>query len=106
MAGGSFRGPAADIFPEGSYTTALKCGVAADAQCQDWTTAPTSGYVGGDMFLEPELSYMLRVVGDDGQIHYGTIRVALLGTDQTGAEIMIFDWAYQLQAGNPQLVGR
>ena len=58
------------------------------------------------MFLEPELTYMLRVVGDDGQLHYGAIRVALLGTDQTGAEIMIFDWAYQLQAGNPQLVGR
>ena len=99
-------GPAADIFPEGVFTTALKCSVAADAQCQDWTTAPTSGYTGGDVFLEPELTYMLRVVGDDGQLHYGAIRVALLGTDQTGAEIMIFDWAYQLQAGNPQLVGR
>jgi len=99
-------GPSAEVFPEGSFTTDLKCGVAADAQCQDWTTAPTSGYVGGDIFLEPEFSYMLRVVGDDGMIHYGTIRVALLGTDQTGAEIMVFDWAYQLQAGNPQLVGR
>ena len=99
-------GPTAEIFPEGSFTTALKCGVAADAQCQDWTTAPISGYSGGDVFLEPELTYVLRVVGDDGQIHYGAIRVALLGTDQSGAEIMIFDWAYQLQAGNPQLVGR
>ena len=99
-------GPSADIFPEGTFTTALKCGVAADPQCQDWTIAPTSGYTGGDVFLEPELTYMLRVVGDDGQLHYGAIRVALLGTDQTGAEIMIFDWAYQLQAGNPQLVGR
>ncbi len=99
-------GPAAEVFPEGSCSTALKCGVAADLQCQDWTTAPTSGYSGADVFLEPELSYMLRVVGDDGQLHYGTIRVALLGADQTGAELMIFDWAYQLQAGNPQLAGR
>ena len=99
-------GPASDVFPEGSFTTALKCGVAADAQCQDWTVAPTSGYTLADVFLVPELSYMLRVVGDDGQTHYGTIRVALLGMDQSGAEIMIFDWAYQLQAGNPQLVGR
>lgn len=99
-------GPLATVFPEGSYTTVLKCGVAADPQCQDWTTAPTSGYVAGDVFLEPELSYMLRVVGDDGQMHYGIIRVALLGADQSGSEIMIFDWAYQLQAGNPQLAGR
>jgi hypothetical protein len=99
-------GPEATVFRKGSYTTDLKCGVAADSQCQDWTTAPTSGYVADDVFLEPEFSYMLRVVGDDGQIHYGTIRVALLGSDQSGSEIMIIDWAYQLQAGNPQLVGR
>ena len=99
-------GPSSDIYPQGVFTTALKCSVAADAQCQDWTTAPTSGYASGDVFLEPELTYMLRVVGDDGQIHYGAIRVALLGTDQTSAEIMIFDWAYQVQAENPQLVGR
>ena len=86
-------GPVASVFPEGSYTTELKCGIAADPQCQDWTTAPTSGYVADDVLLEPELSYMLRVVGDDGQLHYGTIRVVLLGSDQRGSEIMIFDWA-------------
>ena len=44
------------------------------------------------------------VIGDDGQIHYGVIRVEMLGFDQNDA-IMIFDWAYQLQAGNPELVG-
>jgi hypothetical protein len=32
--------------------------------------------------------------------------VTLLGTDQTGDALMIFDWAYQLQGGNPQLVVR
>ena len=47
---------------------------------------------------------MLRVVGSDAQIHYGVIRVDLLGLDQNGDGIMIFDWAYQLQAGNPNLV--
>ncbi len=36
---------------------------------------------------------------------YGAVRVTLLGTDQAGDELMIFDWAYQLQAGNPQVVG-
>jgi hypothetical protein len=46
---------------------------------------------------------VLRVVGNDGLTHYGVIRITLLGFDQDAAAIMIFDWAYQLQAGNPNL---
>jgi hypothetical protein len=49
---------------------------------------------------------MWRIVGDDGAVRYGALRVALLGTDQFGSALMIFDWAYQLQGGNPQLVLR
>lgn len=99
-------GPSADVFPEGVLTTRLKCGVAADAQCQDWTTAPLSGYSHVDTAVEPEFTYMWRVVEGDGVARYGALRVALLGTDQFGAGLMIFDWAYQLQGGNPQLVRR
>jgi hypothetical protein len=55
------------------------------------------------MPLYPQTTYVLRVVGDDGLDHFGVIRVTLLGSDQDGAAIMIFDWAYQLQAGNPKL---
>ena len=40
---------------------------------------------------------------DDGQLHYGVIRVTLLGFDQADTPLMIFDWAYQLQPGNPNL---
>ena len=98
-------GPSAAVFPQGVLTTALKCGVAADPQCQDWTTAPTSGYSNLDIAIGPELTYMWRVVGGDGLARYGAVRVTLLGTDQAGDELMIFDWAYQLQAGNPQVVG-
>ncbi len=96
-------GPGSSVFPQGVFTTALKCGVAADADCRDWVTAPTSGYSATDMLLDPELTYMLRVIGDDGEVHYGSIRVTLLGSDQSGADIMIFDWAYQIQPGNPEL---
>ena len=99
-------GPPAELFPDGVLTTQLKCGVGADAQCLDWTTAPLSGYSGAAVLAEPELTYMWRVVGDDGAVHYGALRVALLGTDQFGSALMIFDWAYQLQGGNPQLVLR
>lgn len=98
-------GPGTEIFPQGVFTSALKCGVAADLQCVDWTTAPTAGYTSLDVNLAQEFTYMLRVVGDDGALHYGSIRVALLGFEQTGAAIMVFDWAYQLQAGNPSMTG-
>ena len=99
-------GPSAEVFPNGVFTTRLKCGVAADALCEDWTIAPLSGYSPSEIAVEPEFTYMWRVVDGLGVVHYGAIRVALLGTDQSGAALMIFDWAYQLQGGNPQLVTR
>jgi hypothetical protein len=47
---------------------------------------------------------MWRVADGAGSFRFGAVRVSLLGADQTGASLMIFDWAYQLQAGNPQLI--
>jgi hypothetical protein len=96
-------GPGTSIYPTGFATTALKCGVGADASCADVTRAPTSGYTTQDVSLDPQTSYVLRVVGEDGQTHYGVIRVDLLGFDQNNNALMIFDWAYQLQPGNPDL---
>jgi len=55
------------------------------------------------MPMYPQATYVLRVIGDDGAQHFGAIRVSLLGFDQDGAALMIFDWAYQLQPGNPSL---
>lgn len=97
-------GPGTTIYQGGFPTTALKCGVAADASCVDVSTAPASGYGTVDVSVVTGESYVFRVVGDDNQIHYGVIRVEMLGFDQNGDAIVIFDWAYQLQAGNPDLV--
>ena len=47
---------------------------------------------------------MWRVFEGDGLARFGAVRVTLLGTDQSGAALMIFDWAYQFQGGNPQLI--
>ena len=96
-------GPQSAIYPEGFETTSLKCDVAADAGCVDVTSAPTSGYVTLDVPLEAQTSYVLRVIGNDGEAHYGVIRPELLGFDQDDNALMIFDWAYQVQAGNPAL---
>jgi hypothetical protein len=96
-------GAGTTVIPTGFSTTALKCGVAADASCVDVVSAPISGYVAQDVQIFTQESFVLRVVGDDAQIHYGIIRIDLLGFDQNGDGIMIFDWAYQLQPGNPNL---
>jgi hypothetical protein len=96
-------GPDAAVYPAGFQTTALKCGPAADAGCVDLSVAPPSGYVAQDIGLAAQESYVLRVIGDDGQVHYGVIRVSLLGFDQNDDPIMILDWAYQLQPGNLNL---
>lgn len=99
-------GPGTAIYDGLFETTALKCGVASDPDCVALDKAPLSGYKKLDMPLYPQTTYVMRVVGDDGATHFGVIRVTLLGFDQDDAAIMIFDWAYQLQAGNPNLAPR
>jgi hypothetical protein len=99
-------GPGVTVYPAGFETTALKCGVAADAGCVSLDVAPTQGYVVTDLELLPETSYVLRVPGGGGQVHYATLRIQLLGFDQEGSALAIFDWAHQLQAGNPNLAPR
>ena len=96
-------GPGTEIYPNGFETTALKCGVAADASCVDLTTAPTSGYVTQDIGITSQTTYVLRVRGDDGQQHYAVIRAVMLGYDQDDNALMVFDWAYQLVPGEPSL---
>jgi hypothetical protein len=96
-------GPGAQIYDGYWDTTALKCGVAADEDCVAVDQAPLTGYTTLDMPMFPQATYVMRVAGDDGAQHYGALRVTLLGFDQNGSALMIFDWAYQLQAGNPNL---
>ena len=96
-------GPGAQIWDGWWETTALKCGVGSDADCASLDIAPLTGYTSVDMPLNPQATYVMKVIGDDGGQHYGALRVTLLGYDQNDYAIMIFDWAYQLQAGNPNL---
>ena len=96
-------GPGARVYPDGFITTALRCGPAADATCVELTSAPTSGYIAADVGIVPQTTYVLQVPGDDGQYRYAAIRVELVGFDQNDDALMIFDWSYQLQPGNPML---
>jgi hypothetical protein len=96
-------GPGTQVYDGLFETTALKCGVAADSDCVALEQAPLTGYTTLDMPLYTQTTYVLKVLGNDGLTHYGALRVELLGFDQDDAAIMIFDWSYQLQAGNPNL---
>lgn len=95
-------GPGVQVHQDSWFTTSLRCGPAADAGCTDLRVAPLAGYGTQDMQLVPELSYVLRVPAEGGGWRYGVIRVSHVGFAQDGA-IVIFDWAYQLQVGNPAL---
>lgn len=96
-------GPDVDVYPAGFETTALKCGPGADVDCIALDAAPASGYQVADLALDPQLTYVLRVPGADNALRYAALRVELLGFDEFGDPLMIFDWSYQLQPGNPAL---
>ncbi|HEU4557840.1 MAG TPA: hypothetical protein VFS20_08315 [Longimicrobium sp.] len=84
-------------------TTALACGPGADAGCRAATRAPTAGYTTAPVPINPEFSYIFRVTGSDGQPHYGVIRASILGSNGSGGDLMIFDWAYQTLANDIRL---
>lgn len=88
---------------EWGRTTALVCGPGSDAGCTAARTAPTAGYTTSSIYVDPEYSYVFRVTGSDGQPHFAVLRVTMLGTDQNGRDLMIFDWAYQTMPNQPQL---
>ncbi|MDQ3557112.1 MAG: hypothetical protein M3409_10125 [Gemmatimonadota bacterium] len=87
----------------GILTTSLNCGPGAGPDCRALTVAPGSGYTAAPVALDAEHSYALRVRGSDGRVHFGVVRVSLLGADAQGRELMIFDWAYQLLPDEPRL---
>jgi len=96
-------GPGVAIHNTPQYTTSLRCGPASDATCQEIRVAPVMGYTSAPVEVTPEFSYVFRVPAPDGGFRYGVVRVTHAGFTQDGA-IILFDWAFQLQAGNRNLM--
>lgn len=94
--------PGVQLYPQGFATTALVCGPGSDGDCVALEQAPTSGYTTQDVGLLPQTSYVIRYA-EGSSWRYGVIRVSLQGFDQQDNALMIFDWAHQLQPGNPNL---
>ncbi|HET6764410.1 MAG TPA: hypothetical protein VFH27_12080 [Longimicrobiaceae bacterium] len=84
-------------------TTDVACGPGADATCRAVTRAPVAGYQTTPIAVLPEYSYVLRVTGSDARVHYGVVRVTILGRDGAGKALMIFDWSYQTAPDEPRL---
>lgn len=96
-------GPGAALHVESRYATALKCGPGSDSDCVSWEVAPRSGYASAPMAAEPSLAYVFRTTDGAGRVRYGLVRIAFTGVDQAGRELIVFDWAYQMQPGNRSL---
>lgn len=96
-------GRSVEVHSESRWTSALKCGPGADSDCVSWESAPTTGYSTAPAAVETLHAYMFRVAGADGRTRYGTVRIGATGADQDGRELIVFDWAYQTQPGNPNL---
>jgi hypothetical protein len=87
---------------EYGLTTALVCGPGADAGCTSAAVAPSTGYSTAPLAVGAEYSYVFRVPSPQGTRH-GVVRVTMLGQDQNGRALMIFDWAYQTRVNEPRL---
>lgn len=61
--------------------------------------APTSGYATTPIEAVPGWGYVVEMRGPDGYKRYGALRVTW-----TGANYLLLDWAFQGDAGNPELL--
>lgn len=63
--------------------------------------APASGYGTAALEARAGYGYVFQMNEGDGFYRYGALRVTAVGTDY-----VIFDWSYQTDPGNPELVRR
>lgn len=92
----------------GEFTTALSCGPASDSEaaggCLSIESAPSAAaFQSAPVRIDPGYTYVFRVTGDDGRIHYGKVRILGSATDRQGELAAVFDWAYQLRPDEPSL---
>jgi len=65
----------------------------------DMDIAPVSGYARTPVAAQPGHGYVFRMNENDGFYRYGGLRVVA-----TGPDYIIFDWSYQTDPGNPELL--
>ncbi len=83
--------------PVRAGTGVVGTGPVADLTSID--VAPTGVYGTSPIEIQPGQGYVFEMDGGDGFARFGSIRAA-----HVGQEFVIFDWAFQTDPGNPELV--
>jgi hypothetical protein len=65
----------------------------------DIDIAPAGGYAAAGLIAQPGFGYVFQIAPGDGYYRYGAVRVTA-----TGSNYVIFDWSYQTDKGNPELI--
>ena len=88
------------ITPQRAGTTMQEFGNQPIHDLTDIDIAPNGGYAATGVIAQPRFGYVFQMT--QGQFYaYGAIRVVAVGTNY-----VIFDWSYQTDAGNPELLRR
>jgi hypothetical protein len=94
-AGGNFL-----LVPQRVGTTAQQFGTLPIHDLTDIDIAPSGGYSASSLVAKPRFGYVFQMT--EGAFYaYGALRVVATGTNY-----VIFDWSYQTDAGNPELLRR
>ena len=87
------------LLPVRAGTRIAVWGNAPVTSITDIDLAPASGYTAGAIEALPGWGYAFEMQGPDGYKRFGAVRVVALGQG-----IVILDWAYQSDPGNPELL--
>ena len=88
------------IAPEFTGTRVRQYGTGPVADLTSIDFAPEAGYTRNMIQAVPGYGYVFEIV-EGTSLHYGALRVTHVGRDY-----MIFDWSYQTDPGNPELLIR
>jgi len=80
-------------------TDLQRYGTGVISALSDVDIAPVGGYARTPLLAQPGMGYVFRMNENDGFYRYGALRVVAVGADY-----MIFDWSYQTDRGNPELL--
>lgn len=96
-----FRGPGDTLsfVPERAGVTVALYGNAPIADLTSIDVAPTTGYAATAIDAVPGYGYVFQMPGGDGFARFGALRVTHVSRDY-----IIFDWSYQTDPGNPELI--
>ena len=87
------------LTPVRSGTTIVRYGDSPIGDLTDIDVAPETGYSRTPIEAVPGWGYVFQMDVGDGFYRYGALRVS-----HTGRDLIIFDWSFQTDPGNPELV--